>query len=448
MNRREFFINAMNAGRFAQKRWLIAAFSVMRPRVDAMADMRPWDILYVDYNTNTDQASDNMMLTFIDGTGNIIHLDDFEFNPANPAPPYTFKETLKIASNEMINVGGDTKIETTYGNVVANWLLCVHPFGDKIPYIEGRFSVKDVEKYIEKLMVDYPPEGEAREVDKIYVDEYFKYRRSASLLDGLSQLCVPSATPKSMTRHPDTVKRRNELLEQYKDRLHDPAIIAKIEAELGKLDLEWLKDDKSMGFYIKQKSLDVVRKKAHLMFGYESAFSDGQEGTLIEGPLTEGWDIEKLPEMASALREGSYDRGASTALGGEAVKFILRVMQNTLIEESDCKSKLGMPVTITKDTKTQYLGNWLVIGKDIVQLTDENIDSYTGREVVMRSPLFCVTKRASFCSTCIGGRYGDNPTSLATAASNVGSTFMAVFMASMHGKALKTQKYDFKTALT
>jgi hypothetical protein len=447
MNKRDFFIKAMNSGRFAQKRWLFAAFSVMRPRRDALADMRPWDILYVDRNDSAEDSKENTVVTFIDEYGNPIELSDYEFDVKDPKPPFEFHDPITLTAEDMGNLT-KKEVETTYGNVLANWLLCVYPFGDKIPYIEGRFGVKDVEKHIDKRMVDTPAEGQDREADKIYVDEYFKYRRSASLIDGLTQLCVPSATAKSMTRHPDTVKRREELLEQYKDRLHDPAIIAKIEEEMGKLDREWLAGDRSMGFYIKSKSLDVVRKKAHLMFGYETAFGDGQNGVLIQRALAEGWDVDKLPEMASSLREGSYDRGASTALGGEAVKFILRVMQNTLVEEEDCKSKLGIPITIDKANTGQYLGNWIFSGKDLIQLSDENITAYIGKESIMRSPLFCLTERANFCATCIGGRYGEHPTGLATAASNIGSTFMSVFMSSMHGKALKTAKYDYKTSLT
>lgn len=152
--------------------------------------------------------------------------------------------------------------------------------------------------------------------------------------------------------------------------------------------------------------------------------------------------------MISNLREGTYDRGASTALGGEAVKFILRVMQNTVIAEDDCKTKLGMPVKITKATQEQFVGNYLIEGTKLVQLTPENVGGYLNKEVVMRSPLFCRTERSNFCATCIGGRYGDHATGLPTAASNVGSIMMAVFMSAMHGKALKTAKYDYKAELT
>lgn len=89
--------------------------------------------------------------------------------------------------------------------------------------------------------------------------------------------------------------------------------------------------------------------------------------------MAEGWKAENLPELASSLREGSYDRGASTALGGEAVKFILRVMQNTVVSEDDCQSKNGMPVKITKPTQDQFVGNYLLDGGKLVQLTDENV---------------------------------------------------------------------------
>lgn len=308
MNKREFFIHAMNAGRFQDKRWLMAAFSVVEPKVDVMADMKPWDILYVDGNNATRKVAENTRVVFIDDKGEMIELSDYEYNPKDAAPPYAFQERVTVTKEEMTNLK-KKEVETCYGNLVANWLLCVYPFGTKIDFIEGRFGVKDVEKHIDQRMEDEPPEGQARDPEKIYVDEYFKYRRAASMIDGLTQLCVPSATAKSMTRHPDTEKVRKELLEKYEGRLHDPVVISKIEKELGKLDMEWLEGDKSMGFYIKAKSLDVVRKKAHLMMGLESGFGDGNEATLIEGALAEGWKAEDLPAMISNLREGTYDRG-------------------------------------------------------------------------------------------------------------------------------------------
>jgi hypothetical protein len=442
MNKREFFINAMQAGRFSDKRWVFAAFSVLRPNKTGFEGMKPWDILYIDPDHHESNS-----LVFIDGEGNPIELSDFAFDYQNPTPPFQFKEKLKLTQDEMVNLQ-KKEIETTYGNVLANWLLCVYPFGDKIEYFEGRFSLKAVEKVIEKKLSDEPEAGKERDANKIYVDEYTKYRRAASLIDGFTQLAVPSATAKSMTRNPETEKFREELLKKYEGQLHDPAVAAKVDAAMVAFDKAWMEGDEAMGFYHKDAYFSVMRKKAHSLVGFESAFSETGEGEMIPRSLSEGIDPDKLPAMINSLREGSYDRGASTALGGEAVKFILRVMQNSTVEEQDCKSKLGMSMVIEKEKKDTFVGNYVIEGSGIKELTNDNIDGYVGKTVVMRSPLFCRTPNAGFCATCIGRRYGEHATSLPTAASNVGSTFLNTFMALMHGVELKTAKLDWKSSLT
>lgn len=442
MNKREFFIKAMQAGRFSDKRWVFAAFSVLRPNKHGFEGMKPWDILYIDPDKH-----ERSSLVFIDGDGNVIQLSDFDFDHQNPAPPYQFKETLSLSKDEMENLS-KKEIETTYGNVLANWLLCVYPFGNKIEYFEGKFGLKMVEKIIEKKLSDNVSGVGERDPSKIYVDEYTRYRQAASLIDGFTQLAVPSATPKSMTRSPETEKFREELLKKYEGQLHDPAIAAKVDKAMVDFDRAWMEGDEAMGFYIKDKSFNIVRKKTHSIMGYESAFSETGEGEMIPRSLSEGIDVEKLPAMVNSLREGSYDRGASTALGGEAVKFILRVMQNSTVEESDCKTKLTIPMSIDDGKKETFVGNYILEGTTVKELTNDNINSYVGKTVAMRSPLFCRTANAGFCATCIGKRYGEHATSLPTAASNVGSTFLSTFLALMHGVELKTTKLDWKSSLT
>lgn len=442
MNKREFFINAMQAGRFSDKRWVFAAFSVLRPNSHGFEGMKPWDILYID-----PEQHESSSLVFIDGDGNIVTLSDYAFDDKDPTPPYRFKDKVTLTSEDMPNLK-QGKITTTYGNILANWLLCVYPFGDKIEYFEGKFGIKKVEKEIEKLLTDEPKEGESRDPSKIYIDEYTRFRRAASLIDGLTQLAVPSATAKSMTRSPDTEKFRDELLKKYEGQLHDPAVGAKIDKAMVDFDRAWMEGDDAMGFYIKDKSFNIVRKKTHSLMGHESAFNDTGEGEMISRSLSEGIDVDKLPAMINSLREGSYDRGTSTALGGEAVKFILRVMQNSTVEEPDCKSKLTMPMSITDDKKETFVGNYIIEGGTLKELTNENINSYVGKVVAMRSPLFCRTANAGFCATCIGRRYGEHSNSLPTAASNVGSTFLNTFLALMHGVELKTSKLDWKSSLT
>lgn len=453
MNKRDFFIGAMKAGRLGEKSWLLSAFSVVAPKAvdqgggdwQTPYSTNPFDIVYMPAQGNEGVVGE---ITFsMPDPSSELTLSDYAFDSHNPQAPYSLKEKVVVTKDDLPNLQ-EKSVETTYGRLVANWLLLIYPFGTKIPYINRQFAIGEIEKLIERRLTSNPKDGEQEDPDKIYIYEYNKYRKAAGILNGLTQLCVPSATPKSLTRHPDAEKLRAELLEKYKDRLHDPATIAKIEGELIKLDREWLEGDEAMGFLIKSKSIEVVRKKSFYMVGAESSFGEAGENTLIERALSEGWDIEKLPQMANNLREGSFDRGAQTALGGEGTKFILRVMQNSQIEEEDCGTKHGFPVTITEDNKNQYIGNNLIVNGKVVAITEENVKGFLNKPQIMRSPMFCKTDRAGFCSTCMGARYGASPTGLATAASRIGSTFMSVFMASMHGKALSVAKYDYKASIT
>lgn len=434
MNLLSFFKGAVKAERLKEKSWLLRAFSITQ-KINTLPDnVKPFDIYHVEDN-----------LVFIGDDQQPVKIEDYVYNKKNPEPAYHVKDVITITTDDLVNVNGS--IETTIGNVVANWLLCIYPFGNKIPFIEGRFGIRDVEKYIERLFTDDPVDGVYDE-SKIYYDEYTKYRRAAGIIDGLTQICVPSATEKTLTHHPDRDKLRKELIEKYKDKLHDPGTAAKISAELKALDLEWLKGDRAMGFFVNSKSLDVVRMKTHGMIGLEQAFTDvGVEGDYIDRSLSDGWDITKMTAMANSIREGSFDRGAQTALGGEATKFILRVMQNAGIEEKDCGTKLGIDVEVTKQDRDALIGNYHIVDGKIVLITEESFNSLVGKTINMRTTAYCRSKFDNFCETCLGERYASNKTALATAAANVGSTFMLVFMKSMHGVALKTVKYDYKQHL-
>ncbi len=434
MNLLEFFISAVKAGRLKDKRWILKAFTLVKPiKVPTSPDR--WDILHTEDG-----------ILFYDGNAAAISITDYKFNAKQPEPPYHIKDAITLTKGELPNV--TKKIETTLGNVVANWLLSIYPFGDKIPFIEGSFGVGAIEKHIEEKYADPLKDGEMPDPNAIYYDEYTRYRRAAGILDGLTQVCVPSATEKTMTHHPDRDKLRDELLKKYEGQLHDPAIAAKISAEFKKLDMEWLKGDRAMGFFVNQKSLDVVRMKTHGIIGLEQAFTDvGAQGDFLPRSLSDGWDVSKMEAMANSIREGSFDRGAQTALGGEATKFILRVMQNAGIEEKDCGTKNGILVNVTKTNQDTLIGNYHIVDGKTQSITKDNIGSLVGKSIIMRTTAYCRSHHDNFCEVCVGDRYSPNKTALATAAANVGSTFMLVFMSSMHGRALKTQKYNFKQHL-
>jgi hypothetical protein len=441
MKKLEFFMNAVNAGNLKKKSWIFRAFSLTLPHSE---NTIPWDIKY----SYKGEDKTRLHCTFTDGDNNLIELDDYELTAKDQSPPFTFAEKVKIKVGDLENLKED--ITTAYGNILANWLWLVYPFGDRIPYIQGKFRLGDIEAIIEPILTTIPKDLEAKRDPKyIYVDEYIKFTRVKGIIDGISQLCVPSATEKTLGHHPDRDKVRAELIKKYEGRLKDPAVAALIDKRMVELDKEWLKGDESEGFYSGAKALEISRKKAHGLMGLEQAFNDvGEDTTYIDTALSDGWNRQHMAAIVNNSREGSFDRGFQTALGGKATKDILKILQNSVLTIDDCGAKIGIDVLLTDKDYNEYINNTLIVDGKLVRLTKENFSKFTGTRQVMRTAGYCKASAPNFCKICIGGKYENHPTGLGTAGASMTTKFMLIFMKSAHGKALKTVDYDFESELT
>lgn len=429
----DFFIQAMKAECFRRRAWVFSAFSITREdKVEG--EVYPYKIQRIDGKYAFHDPEKNLELTIIEDSDGTI-------------PLINHKERIHLGYTHAINLpqGVKQSFETTYGNLFFNYVALIYPFKDKIPFQFGRISAGAIEDIIASRLTSDLKDGEApADSNAIYVSEYLKFGEAMMYLSGFTQLWVPAGSAKTMTCHPDTPKVKAALLEKYKGQLHDPAIIAKIEAELVKFDKEqWLKGDPGAeGFLIKKKSTDVVRKKMFLMYGAEAGFDESVGANLITNSLQEGWDIDKFPDMLNVSRVGSFNRGAQTQLGGEAVKWLLRASSNMGIASDDCGTKLGIPITITENNAKMLLQRYLVVGEETVLLTDENISSFIGKTVIMRSPMFCKLDKTDYCAKCCGSKLSTHKTGLSMAVSDYGSSFLGMFMAAMHAKALQTAKMD------
>lgn len=434
MHKRDFFIEAMKSEAYRYKRWVLEAFSVT-------VNKNPWGGGDGDVDFALHRSPEGRVYTYRGSEDVVTYLEGVGVN----VPAYAFKEEVVVGPGDIPNL--HKNITTTYGNLLVNWLLLVYPFGDKIDYMEGAIDIPRIEKIIEARKKDTPPEGTPRDPKGIYVDEYHKFNEAAFSLAGYTQLCVPSASAKTMTTDPQIAIRRKELMDQYRDRLHDPVIQAKIDAELIAMDKAWIKGDPSEGFFIKGKSFDVVRKKLFLYQGKEQGF--GTDSPVIETSLADGWNIDNLPAMGNSLREGSYNRGFMTALGGEATKFNYRIFQNTVVSEEDCGTKVGLPITIG-ESEAKYFISSTVLTADLgkIELTEENIKDFIGKPIILRSPAYCKTAGINFCATCMGKKIASTPTAISTYAADVGSVFLSTFMKAMHGKSLAVARYDLKARIT
>lgn len=449
MNKNLFYKMALRGGAYIRKEWVISAFSVVRTVADAAA--KPYQIRY-------NRESTEVYVPAAEGTG-------FDWVMISDHPPMTAlfmaQQPLKVEPADIINLAAP--VDSTYGDLLFNYIALVHPFGKRIPYQVGPIKIRKIEAMIAERLVDNPMgdsvalattdsaiqtgDSAVAPEDAIPVSMYMEFGKCMGAIAGYTQLFVPSITPKALQTDPRVMVRRAELLEQYKDRLWDPVIQAKIQDELIAMDINWIKGDPSEGFFIGKKSFGTARKRMFLIHGPEAGFNEGGNATLVVNSLNEGWDTTKLPDMFNSTRAGSFYRGALTALGGEAVKFFMLVFQNTNISEDDCGAKLGRKRYIDPADLEYYTGLWQILDDGSLRILDKaTLPSVSGKTITVRSPQFCKTKLSDYCAKCAGQRLANNPFGVAAENTSVASMFMSVMMASAHAKELKTAPLDFRNA--
>lgn len=448
MNKYQFFLAAMRAEAFLRTAWVISAFAVVSEGPDDwQKEPYPYRIV---------QTPTAYFFVDPENQNQLTKIDDATVGQ----PLFSFQEKTQWKPQDIPNLNKET--EATYGQMLFNFIVLVWSFKKKIPFVEGKRTPHDLEAIIVKRLADDPPDGILLEKDvreraqveaspetaPIYVYEFLKFRNAMFYLSGFTQLCVPAATEKSMQSAPGIYEYRAKLLEENKDRLHDPVVIANIDKALVEYDRAYLKGDASENFLITKKSIDLVRKKMYGMHGAETGFSEGVDVKLIPTSLSEGWDVQAVPAYMNSLRLGSFNRSVQTAMGGEAVKWLLRASSNITVSVDDCGSKYGMPLVVSKDNLRKLVGFSVVTNNGSVRVKDEKeAETYLGKAIQVRSPMFCKLTKTDYCKVCVGERLAALPTALSSAVSATGSDFMLLYMGAAHAKALVTAEMDITTAL-
>lgn len=347
-------------------------------------------------------------------------------------PPFNVSDQFMLEAGMINNYQGEPT-KTDVGKFFLNELLFVKVFGDTIPYKNERFKPDDLDDLMSKLILN----GEiTNDQYKKFIDNLFWFAFDGSIF-------FVAWTERAMIINPEIAKRKKELFEQYKDQLTDPNVMVKIEKELVDMDKAWIQqDDKADIFYQSQgkKSYNETRKKMWIVHGLATSFGDDENKyDFVSHSLDEGFTPETIPQLANSVRKGSYFRSKETAKGGEQTKIVLRAFQNVNIEEDDCHTKRGLPVIITKQNKKLYKDRWLVDGR---LLTPELLDTLVGKEVLIRSPLYCATK-PGFCYKCCGELFKKlDMKSIGMNELLISSTFMYTAMKFFHNSSISSSKID------
>lgn len=437
MNRHELFIAGCKAGRWRWRSWRISLFSVTKLPLELPPDLDEEEVeifsIYEPEQYDIDYRADGIY--WFDKEGNQWNKLEGE-DPTKPL--YNDRELATFPAMTCVNQ--PQELETTYGRMLYNFLVITYAFGDKIPFFHKGRSGDVVKLFANKAVDDdyQPKDGEV----VFFASEIAKFVKAQYELPSMSPYVTPTGTARSLTTDPNVEKVRDELLAKYGNgRKLTAADVAEIQEVLIKMDLDWLSQDESIDFFISRKSVSVKRKKLFLLHGLETAFQKEGHFILISKPLYKGTDMTKLPAVFNAIREGSYDRGADTALGGEKVTFLQRIYQNTKIIPGDCGTKILYRFLLTEYNYRSYLGLNMYDGVNYVELTEEVAKANLNKTIAIRRPLLCKATHTDFCEVCCGKALSRSPRAVASEISNVGSDIMYAFMSSMHGNELSTARY-------
>lgn len=433
MHKLDLFKLVLKSETYRKKAWVISAFSIIREDEGKWTkDPYPYRIV----QTPTTNYFFNPAINDLEVIDGCLPLQ----------PIYSFTDRIVLEPGDLPNITETT--ETTIGNAYYNKACLCDAFGDKVKFQSG-LEIEKLQKEIAKRLRDTPLPGSPRESKYIYCDEYEKFTNAVFFLTNFSQLCTWGLTEKVLKAPPGVKELRDKLMRQYKDQLHDPATLAVIMGELKKLDKEYLKDDPGMNFLLSKKSFDVVRSKLFLAYGAERDLSGSNDMHFVPKSLDEGWEVKQLPVMNNASRAGSFNRGAETQDGGVSFKELNRAFANLTITMDDCGTTIGRTINVDESNVGSLVGFTVMTPGGSTFIDDELVAKrFLGSTVSKRSPMYCIAGDDQLCKVCGGSNLANNPMAVAMAVADLGSTFMSLRMAKMHGSAIVTHKLNWKKRIT
>lgn len=425
MDKREYFLKSIQEGLYKEKGWMIRAFALVRE------------------NQKEEEVPDWMLYQSAAG----FFYKDPEQNKLvqiehkhKGGPLIDYNDELFIAKGELPFVTSD--VTTSYRRILWHAIVIYYPFGTKIPFTDKEHNLGKLEDQIAANFADDVDTPELEDPKFFYPRQLELYYEAVAYLRGLAMLFVPAASPKSLTVDPKILKRRDEIFNDPKINMNDQAVAAQVEAELTTMDKDSFKGDPAERFLISKKDFKVIRKKRMIAVGSESSLTPDSRTNYIPRSLDDGIDIERFPDYNNGMRSGSYKRGVETQAGGEFFKWLVRQSLNIQSNNEDCGSRFGLPDMVTDFNKTSLLGYSIVAPKGHVVLTEDNIGSYLGKTVFLRSPGMCQEKAPDYCHVCLGPKLSANTDAIPIAFSQFGNDVMLESMGAMHGKSLEVADFD------
>lgn len=295
-------------------------------------------------------------------------------------------------------------VTTTLGRLVFNRFVLEKAGVSKyLKYWNESLDAKGINK-LDKAIVNLVMN------DIVDTDTYVKYIDARDILGfWVSAFLAASLSPALLHPMPDVEKRKKELLQEKAEDLNSNNPVRQImatnaiEKELMAMVRKNLENDPGYDLYRSgDGNLDNNYKTINVMRG--AVFNEvTKRYDIVGSSLMNGIEKKDIPAFSNSVLEGAYPSAVGTAQAGYMGKIFMAIMQFEHLDpdiNSDCGTKMTIPVTITDKNKSYFLyRNFNVNGK-IVMSDVTNIDKFVGKTQRMYSPQCCIND--AICAKCAG----------------------------------------------
>lgn len=312
-------------------------------------------------------------------------------------PRFNTFDTLSLPKGKLFN---EEEIETTVGRYLFNLYVIPEVYLKRFGYQNVVYNTDNIGEMEERMSYMVLQDEMSTRDFAGYLD------RAEWLTMGTAYFLSPTMDYDINVPLPEVIKRREELFRQYASEIKkgDPNVADLIEKELLALAKKILKEKGSEAydfFDSGEFSFSNNYKKTSIFAGaLENPYTKKLE--ILRSNYIDGISKDEFHHFANLTIVGGYSRNVETQKGGYETKKINNAVQGVTLDEpgSDCKTTQFLKVTITDKQKKMFLHRYILDGGKLVLTDEKNIKGYIGKQVQMRSPLFC--KGDQICSKCAG----------------------------------------------
>ncbi len=306
-------------------------------------------------------------------------------------------DTMIVPANYFYE--GQPEIKTTVGRFVANkYIFEGAGIISETGFIDGVFNksmLGKIDDNIAQLFME-------NNIDKNQFNKYIDRRDHLGYwLNGMLAHTISERMLKPLK---EVEKKKAELYKKYEKELSSGNIdvMTKVSDELVAYAKEVLKGDPGMDLY-DSGDLDFSNNyKNNTILKGAVMNKITNEFDFIGSSFMGGIEIKDIPAHANSILASQYPASIATADAGYLGKKILALLQMMEIDETceDCGTKNLIPITITENNKNNMLYTYIDQEGQLLMLTRDNVSSYVGKTVKMRSPMSC--KNDKICLKCAG----------------------------------------------